>query len=72
MFAFLLNDKDNSPNYVEFSVKKMALKFNEYQQISKFIPYYLECQLQEKDYYYMIVCSLYPHMMDDLIFLAYG
>ena len=50
----------------------MVLKFKEHQQILKYIPDYPEGQLPEKDYYHIIVCSLYPHMMDNLIFLAYG
>ena len=50
----------------------MTLKFKEHQQISKYIPDYAESQLPEKDYYHKIVCSLYSHMMDVLIFLAYG
>ena len=49
----------------------MISKLNDHNQISMYIPDYPEGQLPEKDYYHMVVCSLYPDVMNDLIWDAY-
>ena len=49
----------------------MISKLKDHPEISKFIPDYPGGQLPEKEYYHMVVCSLFPEIMNELIIEAY-
>ena len=49
----------------------MISMINDYNQIPMYIADYPEDQLPGKDYYHMVVCSLYPDVINDLILDAY-